>query len=139
MNSNNFAIIMAGGIGSRFWPYSRIKKPKQFQDFMGSDYTLIQLTFNRLKKIIPRDNIFILTNLLYQKLVKEQIIPSGHIPENYIVERLNCDSHDGRKIPITIIIEIIIEDSSSGFLINLKIIRGKKTRQNIYNAFTNLL
>ena len=73
MNSNNFAIIMAGGIGSRFWPYSRIKKPKQFQDFMGSDYTLIQLTFNRLKKIIPRDNIFILTNKLYKKLVKEQI------------------------------------------------------------------
>ena len=73
MNSNNFAIIMAGGIGSIFWPYSRIKKPKQFQDFIGSDYTLIQLTFNRLKKIIPIDNIFILTNELYKKLVKEQI------------------------------------------------------------------
>ena len=64
---------MAGGVGSRFWPYSRINKPKQFQDFMGSGYTLIQLTFNRLKKIIPEKNIFILTNLQYEKLVKEQI------------------------------------------------------------------
>ena len=73
MNYNNFAIIMAGGVGSRFWPYSRINKPKQFQDFMGSGYTLIQLTFNRLKKIIPEKNIFILTNLQYEKLVKEQI------------------------------------------------------------------
>ena len=64
---------MAGGIGSRFWPYSRKDKPKQFLDFFGTGQTLLQQTFDRYSKIVPKENIFIATNIQYEKLVKEQL------------------------------------------------------------------
>lgn len=73
MNKNNFAILMAGGVGSRFWPVSTRKNPKQFRDLLGSGETLIQTTFNRLSKIVPTENIFILTNEIYRDLVYEQL------------------------------------------------------------------
>ena len=72
-NSNNYCVIMAGGIGSRFWPYSRKNKPKQFLDFFGTGHTLLQLTFDRYSKIIPTENIFVVTNTQYEGLVKEQL------------------------------------------------------------------
>lgn len=72
-NNNNFCVIMAGGIGSRFWPYSRKNKPKQFLDFFGTGDTLLQLTFNRYSKIVPKENIFVITNAQYEDLVKEQL------------------------------------------------------------------
>ena len=53
MNKNNYAVIMAGGIGSRFWPMSRASLPKQFLDILGTGETLIQQTFRRLKKYVP--------------------------------------------------------------------------------------
>lgn len=64
---------MAGGIGSRFWPYSRKDKPKQFLDFFGTGQTLLQQTFDRYSKIVPKENIFIATNIQYEELVKEQL------------------------------------------------------------------
>lgn len=64
---------MAGGIGSRFWPLSTSELPKQFHDILGTGETLIQTTFRRLAKIIPSENIFILTNEQYGGLVKEQL------------------------------------------------------------------
>ena len=64
---------MAGGIGSRFWPYSRKDKPKQFLDFFGTGHTLLQQTFDRYSKIVPKENIFIATNIQYEELVKEQL------------------------------------------------------------------
>ena len=64
---------MAGGIGSRFWPYSRKDRPKQFLDFFGTGHTLLQQTFDRYSKIVPKENIFIATNIQYEKLVKEQL------------------------------------------------------------------
>ena len=64
---------MAGGIGSRFWPYSRKYKPKQFLDFFGTGQTLLQQTFDRYSKIVPKENIFIATNIQYEELVKEQL------------------------------------------------------------------
>ena len=73
MTNNNYCVIMAGGIGSRFWPYSRKDKPKQFLDFFGTGHTLLQLTFDRYKKIVPTENIFVITNVLYEDLVKEQL------------------------------------------------------------------
>ncbi len=73
MNKNNFCVIMAGGIGTRFWPMSRISRPKQFIDVLGIGETLIQQTFRRFEKICPRENIFIVTNLMYRNLVHEQI------------------------------------------------------------------
>lgn len=73
MTKNNYCVIMAGGIGSRFWPYSRKSKPKQFLDFFGTGRTLLQQTFDRYSKIVPKENIFIATNSQYEELVKEQL------------------------------------------------------------------
>ena len=73
MNKNNYAILMAGGVGSRFWPVSTTAYPKQFHDMLGSGETLIQKTFNRLNTFIPRENILILTNESYHQLVLEQL------------------------------------------------------------------
>ena len=70
---NRYCIIMAGGIGSRFWPVSRTNRPKQFLDFFGTGHTLLQLTYDRFRKIIPPENIFIVTNEQYEGLVKQQI------------------------------------------------------------------
>lgn len=64
---------MAGGIGSRFWPLSKTKKPKQFLDILGTGRTLIQQTYDRLIKVFPPENIYIVTNEEYGKLVFEQI------------------------------------------------------------------
>ncbi|MBD3749116.1 MAG: mannose-1-phosphate guanylyltransferase [Sphingobacteriales bacterium] len=73
MNKNNYALIMAGGVGSRFWPVSRTSYPKQFLDVLGTGKSLIQNTFERFKKILPVENIYILTNENYFHLVKEQL------------------------------------------------------------------
>lgn len=64
---------MAGGVGSRFWPVSTEEFPKQFHDMLGTGDTLIQKTFNRLAHLIPKENIFILTNERYNDLVFEQL------------------------------------------------------------------
>ena len=73
MNKNYYAILMAGGVGSRFWPISTQENPKQFHDMLGTGDTLIQKTFNRLSRLIPKENIFILTNARYNDLVFEQL------------------------------------------------------------------
>ena len=73
MNKNYYAILMAGGVGSRFWPVSTQGFPKQFHDMLGTGETLIQRTFNRLSKLIPEENIFILSNDKYDELVMEQL------------------------------------------------------------------
>ena len=73
MNKNYYAIIMAGGVGSRFWPVSTTEFPKQFHDMLGSGDTLIQKTFSRLSQLIPVENILILTNEKYNSLVLEQL------------------------------------------------------------------
>ena len=61
MNKNNYVAIMAGGIGSRFWPMSRTDYPKQFLDILNTGRTLIQATFDRFEQFIDRDNIYIVT------------------------------------------------------------------------------
>ena len=66
------ALIMAGGVGSRFWPYSTPSKPKQFLKLIN-DKTMIQLTYDRISRLIPKENIFIITNSEYKSIVKEQI------------------------------------------------------------------
>lgn len=73
MNKNYYAILMAGGVGSRFWPVSTADFPKQFHDMLGTGETLIQKTFGRLSKIMPKENILILTNECYKDLVLEQL------------------------------------------------------------------
>lgn len=68
-----YVIIMAGGIGSRFWPVSRTSHPKQFIDILGTGKTLIQNTYDRFLKVVPKENIFIVTNDHYVELVKQQL------------------------------------------------------------------
>ncbi|MBC8986167.1 mannose-1-phosphate guanylyltransferase [Pedobacter sp. N36a] len=74
MNKNNYVLIMAGGVGSRFWPKSRNHFPKQFIDILGVGKSLLQLTYDRFLKICPAENIYILTNELYRDIVKDQIV-----------------------------------------------------------------
>ena len=73
MKNNYYAILMAGGVGSRFWPVSTSDFPKQFHDMLGTGDTLIQKTFQRLSRLIPKENIYILTNERYNDLVLEQL------------------------------------------------------------------
>jgi mannose-1-phosphate guanylyltransferase len=73
MNSNQYVAIMAGGIGSRFWPKSRVGLPKQFLDILNTGKTLIQYTFDRFAQFIPEENIFIVTSEEYAVIVKEQL------------------------------------------------------------------
>jgi len=72
-SKHNFCVIMAGGIGARFWPMSRSTHPKQFIDILGTGETLIQQTYNRFRRICPRENIYIVTNEIYKSLVMTQI------------------------------------------------------------------
>jgi len=71
--NNNYCIIMAGGIGSRFWPLSRIVKPKQFLDILGVGRTLLQQTFDRFSTTIPKENFLVVTSIKYKDLVLEQL------------------------------------------------------------------
>jgi mannose-1-phosphate guanylyltransferase len=74
MNSKNtYGLIMAGGVGRRFWPLSTSENPKQFLDVLGIGKSLLRLTFERLQKFIPAENIYILTNTSYEALVLEQL------------------------------------------------------------------
>jgi len=73
MNKDYYAVIMAGGIGTRFWPVSTKAFPKQFHDMLGTGQTLLQKTFSRLQKIIPSENIYILTNERYLDITLTQL------------------------------------------------------------------
>lgn len=73
MNVNNFVVIMAGGVGSRFWPFSRTDFPKQFHDVLGTGKSLLQQTVERFENICPKENIYIVTNASYKELVLEQL------------------------------------------------------------------
>jgi len=73
MSNNTYCVIMAGGVGSRFWPISRTANPKQFLDILGTGRTLIQQTYDRFKPICPVDNFYIVTSKEYKELVLEQL------------------------------------------------------------------
>jgi len=80
---NNYVAIMAGGIGSRFWPESRQHMPKQFLDILGTGRTLIQDTYVRFRDICPKENIFVVTHHSYEHLVREQL---PELPESNIIK-----------------------------------------------------
>ena len=73
MNQNLFLVIMAGGTGTRFWPYSRNEKPKQFLDVLGTGRSLLQMTFDRFSPKIPASNVYIVSNELYRDAISEQL------------------------------------------------------------------
>lgn len=80
--NNHHLIIMAGGVGSRFWPMSKPEKPKQFIDVLGTGKSLIQLTVERFNTVIPIENVWIVTSEKYKSIVREQL---PEIPENQIL------------------------------------------------------
>ncbi|MBN8783512.1 MAG: mannose-1-phosphate guanylyltransferase [Terrimonas ferruginea] len=84
MNKHHYVAIMAGGIGSRFWPMSRANHPKQFLDILGIGRTLIQQTFDRYSQLVPAENIFIITSKEYVEKVKEQL--PGISADNILAE-----------------------------------------------------
>ena len=77
MENNRYCVIMCGGVGSRFWPFSKSARPKQFIDFFGTGRTLLQMTFDRLQGIVPNENIILITNESYGELIKEQLPEIG--------------------------------------------------------------
>ena len=78
---NQYCIIMAGGVGTRFWPMSTTAHPKQFLDILGTGRTLIQQTYDRFKTLCPPENIYVVTSDIYESLVAEQLpnIPKANI------------------------------------------------------------
>ncbi len=76
-NPHRYCVIMCGGIGSRFWPYSRTNMPKQFIDFLGTGRSLLQMSYDRILPIVPKENIIILTNAQYAAKVREQLPELG--------------------------------------------------------------
>lgn len=80
--TNRYCVIMSGGVGSRFWPFSRTNYPKQFLDFLGTGRSLIQMTYDRFARIIPKENIFIASNAAYKDLILEQL---PDVPEDRIL------------------------------------------------------
>jgi mannose-1-phosphate guanylyltransferase len=84
MNKHHYVAIMAGGIGSRFWPMSRSNYPKQFLDILHTGQTLIQQTFERYKKLVPIENIYIITSKEYVEVTRKQLPDLDH--ENILAE-----------------------------------------------------
>lgn len=80
-NQHNHVVIMAGGVGSRFWPMSTADNPKQFIDVLGVGQSMLQLTYNRFKGICAPENFWVLTNRRYASLVSQQLpeVPQNHI------------------------------------------------------------
>ena len=77
VQNNNYCVIMAGGVGSRFWPFSRERKPKQFLDFFGTGRSLLQMTVDRFRPIVPIENMVVVTNVAYKDEILKQI-PDMH-------------------------------------------------------------
>ncbi|WP_299825371.1 mannose-1-phosphate guanylyltransferase [uncultured Pontibacter sp.] len=73
MDKNTYVVIMAGGIGSRFWPFSRTNYPKQFHDVLGIGESMLQMTAKRFQDICPPENVYVVTNKDYEALVKQQL------------------------------------------------------------------
>lgn len=82
MEKNYYCVIMAGGIGSRFWPLSKTENPKQFLDILGTGRTLLQQTFDRFQKLMSPDHIFVVSNQEYRQIIINQL---PEIPEDNIL------------------------------------------------------
>jgi mannose-1-phosphate guanylyltransferase len=110
IKENNYCVIMAGGVGSRFWPMSRTSLPKQFHDILGTGQTLIQMTFSRFEKICPPENIYIVTNARYKDLVMEQL-------PNINEEQVLCEPYMRNTAPCIAYANAVIESKCSNALI----------------------
>ena len=84
MKSHRYCVIMCGGVGSRFWPYSREERPKQFIDFLGTGRTLLQMSYDRILHVVPKENIIVVTNSRYESLIRAQL--PDILPSNILLE-----------------------------------------------------
>ncbi|MCF0176991.1 MAG: mannose-1-phosphate guanylyltransferase [Bacteroidales bacterium] len=101
MNKNHYCIIMAGGVGSRFWPVSRNATPKQFLDLLGVGKSFLQITIERFSKIVPVENIYVVTSERYQQVVSEQapqILPEHILLEPYRRNTAPCIAYATYKL-----------------------------------------
>jgi mannose-1-phosphate guanylyltransferase len=101
MNKNLFVVLMAGGVGVRFWPYSRNSKPKQFLDVLGTGKTLLQSTIDRFLPVCPVENIYVVTHDEHADLVREQLPQLG--PDQILAEPMRkntaaCIAYSSYKI-----------------------------------------
>ena len=94
MDKHTYCVIMAGGIGSRFWPKSRQSKPKQFLDILGTGKSFIRMTYERFEKLAPAENFLVVTNARYKDLVLEQIPELG--PEH------SANPSDATRLPASV-------------------------------------
>ena len=101
---NRYCIIMAGGVGTRFWPLSRQNKPKQFLDIMGTGKSFLRHTFERFAPLVPDENFIVVTNRRYKELIRnilpeireEQILCAGHRLRRLLVAETRSRSADDR-------------------------------------------
>jgi mannose-1-phosphate guanylyltransferase len=101
LDKNHYAVIMAGGIGSRFWPLSTKDMPKQFLDILGIGQTLLQITFERFKQVVPSENIFVITHEQYESIILKQLpeITSNQIiKEPQVMNTAPCVAFASNKI-----------------------------------------
>lgn len=99
--SENFAVIMAGGIGSRFWPISRANNPKQFLDILGTGKSLIQMTYDRLSHLFDPEKIMVVTNTDYSDLVRKQlphVLPGNILLEPALKNTAPCIAYSVYKL-----------------------------------------
>ena len=108
MNNNHFAIVMAGGIGARFWPSSTPEYPKQFIDMIGDGSSLLQTTFGRLEKIVPSANIYIVTQLRYHKIILDQL--GDKLNEEQII----CEPNRRNTAPSILLASLKIQKRNPG-------------------------
>jgi mannose-1-phosphate guanylyltransferase len=125
-----YAVIMAGGVGSRFWPSSTEAKPKQFLDILGKGQSLLQMTYERILPLIPKDQILIVTNKQYYNLVKEQL---SELPEDNIL----CEPSRNNTAPCiayaALHIKARINDASFAILASDHVIKDEEKFRSILN------
>ena len=120
-NPRHFCVIIAGGTGRRLWPASRAGMPKQFIDFFGTGRTLLQSTFDRFERLLPRENIYVCTAKAYQPLVEQQLpqLDKDHI----MAEPVNrntapCTAWAGRRIHLSCDDACIVVTPSDQVIVN---------------------
>lgn len=90
MAAERYCVIMCGGAGTRFWPFSRESRPKQFIDFFGTGQTLLQMTVDRVRRLVPEEHIILISNEQYADTIREQL--PGISPEHLLLEPARRDT-----------------------------------------------
>src|SRR5690606_4288526 len=128
MKEKPFVVIMAGGIGSRFWPYSRDSKPKQFLDVLGTGRSLLQMTYDRFAQFTTPDRLMVVTQAKYLDLVKDQL---PEVPEDNILsepvkrDTATCIAYASYKIRNRMPNAMVIVTPSDHLIINEALFKAR--------------